>query len=160
MAQPKAKMNIPMCAAAVLLCLTLFSLHLMSGLYAKYVSKDSGSDSARVAAFNVITTGDVGDGVSVDCYDKTDDTYTIEITNESEVAVRYTISVALDGPAASGVAAVLDADSGELAVGAPADERTLTFNVNNWSAITKDANSESVAVDVDFTVTVDVVQID
>lgn len=50
--QPKAKMNIPMCAACVLLCLTLFSIHLTSGLYAKYIAKGTGSDEARVIRFN------------------------------------------------------------------------------------------------------------
>ena len=32
----KAKLNIPMCAALVLLLLTMVSIYLVSGLYARY----------------------------------------------------------------------------------------------------------------------------
>lgn len=60
-----AKVNIPMCIASFLFCLTLISIHLTSGLYAKYISSASGSDSARVITFGDITlteTGDFEDG--------------------------------------------------------------------------------------------------
>lgn len=51
--QPREKINIPMCIACVLLCLTLFSCHLCSGLYARYTTVATGSDGARVARFDV-----------------------------------------------------------------------------------------------------------
>ena len=57
----KTKMNIPMCLAAILLCLTLFSIHLTSGLYAKYISSASGNDSARVIKFGELTLTEEGD---------------------------------------------------------------------------------------------------
>lgn len=60
-----AKVNIPMCIASFLFCLTLISIHLTSGLYAKYISSASGNDSARVITFGDITlteTGDFEDG--------------------------------------------------------------------------------------------------
>ena len=60
-----AKVNIPMCIASFLFCLTLISIHLTSGLYAKYISSASGNDSARVIIFGDITlteTGDFEDG--------------------------------------------------------------------------------------------------
>lgn len=57
----KAKMNIPMCLAAILLCLTLISIHLTSGLYAKYISSASGNDSARVIKFGELTLTEEGD---------------------------------------------------------------------------------------------------
>ncbi len=54
----KKQLNIPMCLAFVLLCLTLISMHFTGNLYAKYISKDGADDSARVARFNVdISTG-------------------------------------------------------------------------------------------------------
>ena len=59
--QHKVKMNIPMCLAAVLLCLTLVSIHLTSGLYAKYITSDSGSDFARVIRFGELTLTEKGD---------------------------------------------------------------------------------------------------
>lgn len=57
----KTKLNIPMCLAAVLLCLTLISIHLTSGLYAKYISSVSGNDSARVIKFGELTLTEEGD---------------------------------------------------------------------------------------------------
>ena len=51
----RAKMNIPMCAACVLLCLTLFSMHFSGGVVARYSTTASGSDSARVIQFGQIT---------------------------------------------------------------------------------------------------------
>lgn len=56
-----AKVNIPMCIASVLFCLTLISIHLTSGLYAKYVSSSSGNDSARVITFGNLTLTETGD---------------------------------------------------------------------------------------------------
>lgn len=56
-----AKVNIPICIASVLLCLTLISVHLTSGLYAKYISSSAGSDSARVATFGELTITEMGD---------------------------------------------------------------------------------------------------
>ena len=56
-----AKPNIPMYLAAFLFCLTLISIHLSSGLYAKFISTASGSDSARVITFGDITLTETGD---------------------------------------------------------------------------------------------------
>ena len=56
-----ARINIPMCIAAVLFCLTLISIHLTGGLYAKYISSASGGDSARVIAFGDMTLTETGD---------------------------------------------------------------------------------------------------
>lgn len=55
------KTNIPMCIAAVLFCLTLISIHLTSGLYAKYISTAFGQDSARVIKFGDLTLAEEGD---------------------------------------------------------------------------------------------------
>ena len=56
-----AKVNIPMCIASFLFCLTLISIHLTSGLYAKYISSASGNDSARVIKFGELTITETGD---------------------------------------------------------------------------------------------------
>jgi len=55
----RAKMNIPMCLAGVLLCLTLFSIHLSSGVVARYSTNTDGSDSARVISFKALTVENV-----------------------------------------------------------------------------------------------------
>ena len=57
----KHRINIPMCLASILFCLTLISVHFMGGLYAKYTATGSGSDSARVIKFGNITLTETGD---------------------------------------------------------------------------------------------------
>ncbi len=60
----KPKVNIPMCAAAVLFCLTVISTHLVSGLYARYTTTGSGEDSARVIKFGQLEIVETGDFIN------------------------------------------------------------------------------------------------
>lgn len=53
--------NVPMCVASVLFCLTLISFHLMGGLYAKYTAGSARSDSARVITFGELALLESGD---------------------------------------------------------------------------------------------------
>lgn len=92
----KHKINIPLFLAGVLFCLTLISFNLTSNLYAKYSTSATGSDSARVAKFDVSTNAGsnnqaeialaAGDNASTG-------TYTFAIENHSEVVVKNTIIV-------------------------------------------------------------------
>ena len=50
-----SKMNIPLCLACVLLCLTLFSFHFSGGVVARYSTTASSGDSARVIQFGDLT---------------------------------------------------------------------------------------------------------
>lgn len=91
----RTKLNIPMCLAGVLLCLTLISVHLTSGLYARYTTTAEGSDLARVAVFKVTedrTTFSSGVVLGVAPGEKPT-TAAIHVKNDSEVAIRYTITV-------------------------------------------------------------------
>lgn len=93
----KVKMNIPICLACVLLCLTLFSFCFTGGLHARYVTQAWGSDSARVARFDVtiqadkdmysqlIPLGDIQPGGS--------SKIEFKVINNSEVAVAFTATV-------------------------------------------------------------------
>lgn len=56
-----AKINTPMCFALVLLCLTMISVHMTGGLYAKYITTASNGDSARVVGFDALTLTETGD---------------------------------------------------------------------------------------------------
>ena len=56
-----AKVNIPICMAGVLFCLTLISIYLTSGLYAKYTTVADSTDSARVITFGDISLTESGD---------------------------------------------------------------------------------------------------
>lgn len=156
-----SRVNIPMCAAGVLLCLTLFSLHLTSGLYAKYISTATGSDSARVAKFEVVTTKDASD-VVITSGESTDNVYTFNINNQSEVAISYS----LEATPIPGVTATFDKTSGTLTVGEDATH-TVTFAVTNWpdfingsGAASEVTSGDTLTKNYNFTITVHVEQID
>lgn len=78
--------------AGVLLCLTLVSVHLTSGLYARYCSTASGEDSARVARFNVTAEGELTATFSALISPGETVEKTVKVHNNSEVAITYTVS--------------------------------------------------------------------
>lgn len=145
--------------AGLLLFLTMLSTHLLGGVYARYTATGSGSDAARVAAFRVDVTAEEVNAV---CTESQDGTYTLTVTNDSEVAVAYTIS-ARPG-AETEIALVLTSPeglTGTLAPGA-AQTRTLTFAPEDWSQVTKGASGSSLTftLDVPWHICVDIRQID
>lgn len=115
----KRKRNIPMYLAGVLFCLTVISICLISGLYAKYISRDSGSDSARVAAFQVTESAtSFEETLLVEVVPGTI-SKEIKVSNDSEVAIHYTITITnktknipLRFKIAEGEAESADVDSG------------------------------------------------
>lgn len=88
----KAKENILMFTAAVILCATLLSMHLVGGLYAKYTTRKSDNDSARVAAFNIKQEGTIFETIKADVTPGTTKSVELIITNKSEVAAEYTLT--------------------------------------------------------------------
>ncbi len=98
MAKSNQKTPVVFRLGIILLCCMLFSTYLMGNLYARYTTTASGSDSARVAKFKVGSEfSDEDSHVNVDLrfFDATkiSDTITVEISSESEVAVRYNVTV-------------------------------------------------------------------
>lgn len=83
----------------LLLACTMFSFWMLANLYARYVTGAEGEDSARVASFQV------GDSNTLEkTYELTPVTtdsakrqFTVKMSNDSEVAVRYTFSIAREG---------------------------------------------------------------
>lgn len=93
-------MNIPVRAAAVLLCLTLASTYFVSGLFARYSTSDQSGGNARVARFSF--NGGIADAASqtilsqiieVNLIPGVSENVPLIIENNSEVAVEYTIDV-------------------------------------------------------------------
>ena len=160
-----SKGNGAMRLAFVMLCLVMVSVYMMAGLLAKYRTSGTGDDEARVAKFDVKVTGNATD-TAINCTQDPDTGgYTIRIENDSEVAVRYTISVAIHpvdskfSPAS--IACQLSAQEGTLPVGPDAvEEQTLTFSVVDWEDVTQSMTGESGQVAFTFTVTVHAEQID
>lgn len=89
----RLKLNIPICAAAVLFCLTLFSTYFVSGLYARYTSSKQSVNDARVAVFSVKGGGELTKPIAAKLVPGETSEHTLIITNNSEVAVDYTITV-------------------------------------------------------------------
>lgn len=81
----------------VLFCLVLFSTYLTGGLYARYTTTASGSDSARVAKFQITSGSDWTAGQDIhfelNFFDpaKQSQTITLQILSNSEVAVKYDV---------------------------------------------------------------------
>ena len=159
-------------AALILLCLILLCIHLMGNLYAKYATSGDGADDARVAKFDVTVIGAPEDLV-VTCVQAGDQeaTYTINVTNESEVAVKYDVFIVYKTPV-DGVLPNIDTkagtvqdggwyftDVGTLPVGTSSADHNLTFTVN-WANFTAPATGSSVYKEFSFTATIYIEQID
>ena len=183
----KAKLNIPMCAAAVLLFLTLLSIHLTSGLFARYTTTVTAGDSARVAKFDVDVTADIND-ITVDCAQSDSGTFILTVTNNSEVAVNYVIKIKQPG-SVDGTDLYLTKDdekdqTGQLWKFTPDENNVYTFTIKekldpvggttcqrehkfsfgvySWHTVTEDANNSPPTYnwDLDFNVDVVATQVD
>lgn len=101
MKQSNKKTPVVFYLSFVLLCAVLITTHMMSGLYARYTTRATSSDSARVAKFRVTDTLTVTDskGYEVHSFTMFEDslipgestTYTFAVQNDSEVAVRFSV---------------------------------------------------------------------
>lgn len=74
-------------AAIVLFCLVLITTHFTSGFMARYTTKSSGTDRARVAAFAV--------EAELDPDPEEDSSYYISIHNNGETAVSCSVQISL-----------------------------------------------------------------
>lgn len=159
------KFNIPMFAALVLLLLTMISLHMTSGLYARYTTSSGGTASARVAKFQL----DVSELTAVG---DTQGHYSFTVTNNSEVTVRFKVDMSFDYPMTiavnDAIAPLTELNNtysfvNEDWVLAPNGDSTVlnvTLTPRDWTQITKDAQGNSVTKEVDFGVIVTAEQVD
>jgi hypothetical protein len=126
---------------------------MVSVLYARYTTKVSDSSLAGAAKFDIQVMGDAD--VSADVSQMIDDIYTVTISNNSEVAVEYTLSVT----EIPGVSITFDSNSGILQPGAEDFPCNLTFDVTDWNLITADMEGAEGSVTLNFTITVKVEQV-
>ena len=84
-------------ALVILLSMVLASFWLICNMYARYSTQTSGSDSARVARFDVTEVGkngaDLTSQINVEVYPGFTGTYSVDVTNKSEVAIEYVLNV-------------------------------------------------------------------
>ena len=95
MKHKKASKGIFVDVAVLIVCLAIATSCLASGMFAKFVSKSAGADLARVASFNVDAKLNQTD-YTVDLAEQTNGnpneaSYVLALTNNSDIAVRYTI---------------------------------------------------------------------
>ena len=85
--------------ALLLLCVVMLTIHLTGGLNARYVSSAEGSDSARVAKFDVscAQTGEVPFDIQLEFLDpkKHTDSISFTVASQSEVTVAYDVILEL-----------------------------------------------------------------
>lgn len=77
--------------ALVLLTLVLLSANLTGGLYARYVSQNSGEDMGAVAIFQAGIVPVHTEGLTVSLSPGESQTFSFTLSNHSEVPVRYTV---------------------------------------------------------------------
>lgn len=165
--------NLMMRLAAVLFCMVMFSTYLMGGLYARYVTRGSGSDSARVAKFDVVGSG--SGEIALRAESTENGVYTVIVKNNSEVDVSYDVDVVFNAAVADWVNLALDgkyaaetAEDGVTTfhfekVGAldPKDSQTKEILFQAEAGMTKEMVELSDSLEpMDFTVYIHAVQID
>ena len=154
----KAKLNIPMFAALILLLLTMITTHMTSGLYARYTASATGSDTVRVAKFDVACNVERVAGT---------DTYKLTVRNNSEVTVKYSIQVTLDPhlsatlDGAEPVDGLFENAAWQLLPETNSGAHTLALAVANWSGLTtSDEPQATEPVSLSFSVNVIAEQVD
>lgn len=162
----KMKLNIPMFAALILLLLTMITTHITSGLFARYTTQGSGSDSARVAEFDVSSL--------LTAYANENGKFKLTVTSNSEVAVQYKIVVEFDAPMSVALdggeprtrpeqkkSVTFTNDAWVFAPGSASSEHTLQFAMTDWSYITGTVtNQAEVTQTLSFNVNVVAEQVD
>ena len=129
--------------AAVLFCLVLVTAHFTAGMYARYVTRAKGSDSAQTARFSVMATQNKAEIVAGE------DGYQITVKNDSTVSVSYEAVIQFDNSADADRFESVPAFTGTLE---PGQETTS----NPFVLVLKDADGTGTA---HFTVTVTFTQI-
>ena len=125
----------------------LIATFLFTGVsFSKYATTASGSDEARVAAFDFEFTltgaGSLAEVLAVDTYPGMKATYTIQVTDASEVAVKYKVTAEnLTGNTPLTAAITLDGEAYDSATffttsehGTRELELTLSWDGNNNAA--------------------------
>ncbi len=101
------KPNIAIRLALILLALTCLSVWFTAGMLAKYTAQGSGNDSGRVAKFGVTIDNKIKDSTDAYVYLSENlalslkpgetQSFRVEVTNPSEVAVLFKVEFVTDG---------------------------------------------------------------
>ncbi len=136
------------------LVMTLFSLNMTGGLYARYLTGATGADEARVAKFDVDSakTSDVALSIGLDFYDskKQSDSIEFEVTSSSEVAVEYDVILILPAEMIELIQSevlIVKLDGNETDK-IDAGNRTLTFDGTSFSPYVAQSRIHELTVEI------------
>ncbi len=171
MIRKERKNKVPRLPLTVWLSYLLVCTLLLTGVtFSSYVTSATGGDSARVAKFSVVMTG-AEDIVSIDGSNASENlssAYHFTVTNNSEVAVRYSVTVktgAEDAPLPTGITLEIAG----ITCSTDGQQRSYAFNVGTLApgadvshtlTVTAALSELMENVDQNVIVSVDVVQID
>lgn len=133
----------------LLVCLTFFSVHMSSGLYARYVTQASGSDGARVASFDLAMTGDFEETLTLTLDPGETRNYAFTFTNSGETTLAYRFEFE---NTTGNLPLVFTSDQGTLQMGQEATAATCSIT---WPTETETGNP----TDPDYAGMVDVVKV-
>ena len=156
---------------STLLMLVLVTAYLLSGLLAKYTAANASGQSARVARFSV---GAEADKEAFTVTEEQSGEYRLLLTNDSETAVSYTVTLTLGRPLPSWASVTMDgaapvvvsdggktltfANAGSLAAGS---EKTAVIRFSaDWHNYISEAADGSYSTNIGFEASVTFVQID
>ncbi len=134
--------------ALCVLCVTLISFSFTGGLYAKYSTTSSASDSARVAKYNVTVSDLTANELTVDSYDPQGllGQTRFTVTWDCEVAVRYGVSIEFQQPVPDYVTITVD---GNTTDNVDAMSKVFTFNSLNTVSAGSGEQTHTVGFEVD-----------
>lgn len=155
---------------SALLMLVLVTAYLLSGLLAKYTAANASGQSARVARFSV---GAEADNESFTVTEAQSGEYNLLLTNDSETAVSYTVTLTLGRPLPSWASVTMDGtapvesddgktltfdNAGSLAAGS---EKTAVIRFSaDWHNYISEAADGSYSTNIGFEASVTFIQID
>ncbi len=142
---------------AVVGCLTIISAYLLSNVYAKFSTSASGSDSARVAKFDVaLTAVSIGsanmNGLTGEEKQTDIQNYDFSVTNNSEVSVAYDITVTFSKPLPEGVVPTVKLkDKANVPAKTVTDQKEFAFEADNFVFSSgKHTNEHTLTITVNY----------
>lgn len=164
----QTQINIPICLACVLLCLTLISIHMTGNMYARYTSAGQGSDITNVAKFNVSAVKtNFNETGTIDLTKATTTqsvSWSFTVTSNSQVASTDKVTVTLPKALPEGVSMTMKVGTTQLS-GVTTDQKVYTYTrdfssgnyTHNWvltfacepGSFTETLTFEDINIDVD-----------
>lgn len=143
-----SKSNIFFKLAAVLLCLTMLSIYLVSGLYAKYSNKSESGNIAAVAEFSPLASfnNDTWVFASDGSKDEYSYEYEIKLSNPSEVDVRCGFEIAFPDDMLKGAKFTFNGDTKIFNDDTPETANVVTLDFGEFADLDAGQTTETIKI--------------